>query len=57
VVEPLGSEMIIDIKVDDVLMKVKEQRNTRLEAGEQVSLAFRPGSVHIFDPASGKAVF
>lgn len=56
VVEPLGSESILNIKLDDMLIKVKERKSLSLGPGEEVSLRFRPDALRLFDSASGKVL-
>jgi len=55
-VEPLGSETIIDISIDDSLIKLKHDKAVQTSVGEQIAISFRDEAVHIFDPATGKNV-
>jgi len=54
--EPLGSEVIVDIKVNDELIKVKERPDFRLEVGKDVWLTFDYNKLHLFDKKTGKAI-
>jgi len=54
--EPLGSEVIIDIKVNDELIKVKESPDFRLEVGKDVWLSFDYNKLHLFDKKTGEAI-
>jgi multiple sugar transport system ATP-binding protein len=55
-VEPLGSETIIDISIDDSLIKLKQDKAIHTSPGEKITITFKGENVHIFDPSSGKNV-
>ncbi len=56
VYEPLGSEIIVDLKVGDDLLKAKTPPDTKLKIGEKKWLALNMDKMHIFDKKTGKAV-
>ncbi|HID90902.1 TPA: sugar ABC transporter ATP-binding protein, partial [Candidatus Bathyarchaeota archaeon] len=49
VVEPLGTELIVDLKVGDNLVKAKASRELVIHPGETVWMAFKEDKIHIFD--------
>ncbi len=49
VVEPMGSNMIIDLKLGDDIIKAVIQPTTEFHAGMHVWVGFRREKVHIFD--------
>ncbi|MDY6986072.1 MAG: ABC transporter ATP-binding protein [Candidatus Thermoplasmatota archaeon] len=49
VVEPLGSEQIITIKIGEALIIVKTSPDTELKVGEKVKISFNPQKIHLFD--------
>jgi ABC-type sugar transport system ATPase subunit len=55
-VEPLGSEVIIDVRVDGVGLKLRAAPDVRPEAGTTVGLRADPAAVRVFDRASGVAL-
>ena len=55
-VEPFGSEVIIDVRIDGVGLKVRAAPNIRPGAGSTVSLRADPAAVRLFDRSSGAAL-
>ena len=55
-VEPLGSEVIVDVRVGDQALKVRAAPDVRPAAGSTVHLRADPAAVRIFDRTSGAAV-
>jgi multiple sugar transport system ATP-binding protein len=51
--EPLGSEVIVDIKMGETIFKVKENATFRAKVGEKIWLIFRKDKIRIFDKKSG----
>jgi multiple sugar transport system ATP-binding protein len=49
VVEPLGSEMLLDVRAADTPLVARVDPRTRVKAHESVRLAFDPEHVHFFD--------
>jgi multiple sugar transport system ATP-binding protein len=55
-VEPLGSEVIVDVRIDDVALKVRTEPDVRPEAGSMVGLRADPAAVRVFDRSTGVAL-
>jgi multiple sugar transport system ATP-binding protein len=55
-VEPLGSEVIIDVRINDVVLKVRAAPDVRPEAGSTIGLRADPAAVRVFDRSSGAAL-
>ncbi len=55
-VEPLGGETIVDLKVDETIFKVKEDADFRALPGEKVWMDFDRGKMHIFDKATERVI-
>jgi ABC-type sugar transport system ATPase subunit len=55
-VEPFGSEVIIEVRVDQVALKLRAAPDVRPEAGSTVHLEADPAAVRVFDRASGAAL-
>jgi multiple sugar transport system ATP-binding protein len=53
VLEPLGSELIVSIKVNETMIKVKCASSMRFVPGSRVSLSFDSKRIHIFDKKTG----
>ncbi len=56
IIEPLGSETIINIKVGDTVIKARSIKEVRLNIGERVFLRANIDNIHVFDPKTEKAV-
>jgi multiple sugar transport system ATP-binding protein len=56
VVEPLGSEIIVDLKLGDSILKARTRPNFKAAIGEQVYVDFDPMKMHLFDEASGERI-
>jgi ABC-type sugar transport system ATPase subunit len=54
--EPLGSEVIVNVKLGDVLLKVRTAPEVRPDPGMRVYLRAAPEGVRVFDAASGAAL-
>src|SRR5438093_881190 len=54
--EPLGSEVIVNVTIGDVLLKVRTAPEVRPDPGTRVFLRARPEGVRMFDPSSGAAL-
>ncbi|MDE0461151.1 MAG: ABC transporter ATP-binding protein [Caldilineaceae bacterium] len=52
--EPLGSETILDIEKEGLLLKVKDVAATQVRVGDVLSLSFN--RFHLFDDATGAAI-
>ncbi len=56
VVEPLGSETIIDFKMGETIYKIKYHGEMRLNTGDKIYIAFDLNKIHLFDKKTGKAI-
>ena len=56
VVEPLGSEILLDVRVGDAPVVAKVDPGMRVAAHDKVRLAFDPMRVHFFDTSSEAAI-
>jgi multiple sugar transport system ATP-binding protein len=56
VVERLGSETLLDVKVGDDMMVVAEESMVRVRIGERISLAVNPERLHFFDQETEAAI-
>jgi multiple sugar transport system ATP-binding protein len=54
--EPLGSEVIVNVKLGDALIKVRTGPEMRPQAGERVGLRADPAGVRVFDSDTGAAL-
>ena len=54
--EPLGSEVIVNVKLGDALLKVRTAPEVRPDPGTRVYLRAQPESVRVFDALSGAAL-
>ncbi len=52
--EPLGSETILDIEKEGLLLKAKDVATTQIRPGNTLSLSF--DRFHLFDDATGQAI-
>jgi len=57
VVEPLGSEIIVDLKLGENLLKAKTGPTVRVHIGEKVWMGFNRDRMHIFDKKTTEAIF
>jgi len=56
IVEPLGTETVVDVKVGEELIKLRERATFRPKSGEKVKLVFDANSMHLFDKKTEKAI-
>jgi len=56
VYEPLGSEIIVDIKVGDVLTRAKVSPDTQLRIGQTNWITLNKNKMRIFDKKTGRAL-
>jgi len=54
--EPLGSEVIVDLKIGDDLVRAKTPPDTKLKIGETKWLSLNKDKIHIFDKKTGKTL-
>jgi multiple sugar transport system ATP-binding protein len=57
VVEPLGSENIIDLRIAENMIKAKTLPTVTPDIGQKVNIWFNKDRIHIFDKNTEKAVF
>jgi multiple sugar transport system ATP-binding protein len=55
-VEPLGSEVIVDVRAGGKTVRVRAAPDLRPQPGSTVHLAVAPGAVRLFDRSSGSAL-
>jgi len=56
VVEPLGSEILLDVRVGQQLLVARTDSACRVKHHEKIKLAFSPERLHFFDPQMGDAI-
>ncbi|MEM2110348.1 MAG: ABC transporter ATP-binding protein [Candidatus Bathyarchaeia archaeon] len=56
VIEPLGSEVIVDLKIGDNLIKAKASPSFRADIGETVGMSFNMERAHVFDKKTENAI-
>lgn len=55
-VEPLGSEVIVDVRAGGQALKVRAAPTVRPQPGSTIHLVVQPGAVRVFDRSSGRAL-
>ncbi len=56
VVEQLGSEILLDMKVGDGVMVASVEPTVRVKVRDRLRLAMRPSRLHVFDATTGGAI-
>ncbi len=56
VVEPMGSETYLDLRVGEQRAVIRVAPDLRVAPGQKLSLSPDPGKIHLFDAASGAAL-
>jgi ABC-type sugar transport system ATPase subunit len=56
VVEPLGNETLVTVRVDGALVNVRAEAEFARPVGERCALRPAPRQVHVFDRESGEAL-
>ena len=56
VAEPLGSEVILDLKIGDSLVKAKTSPDFKLSISEKIWVTFNKEKMHIFDRKTEKVI-
>jgi len=56
VVEPLGSEILLDVRVGQQLLVARVDSSCRARHHEKIRLAFVPERIHFFDPRTEEAI-
>lgn len=57
IVEPLGSENIIDLRIAENMIKAKTLPTVMPDIGQKVNIWFNKDRIHIFDKNTEKAIF
>jgi multiple sugar transport system ATP-binding protein len=55
-IEPLGSQMMIQVAVNQTLVSAQFERGPDVAVGKEITLVHRPNSIHAFDPVSERSV-
>ncbi|RLE81795.1 MAG: sugar ABC transporter ATP-binding protein [Thermoprotei archaeon] len=55
VIEPLGRDLIINLKIGDLVLKAVTPE-IKVRMNEQVKIAFKKDKIHLFDKKTGKAL-
>ncbi|MEZ4626534.1 MAG: TOBE domain-containing protein, partial [Thermomicrobiales bacterium] len=56
ITEPLGSEVIVNVRIDDRMLKVRVDPSVRPQPGDTVWLRPAPGGLRLFDQETGLAL-
>jgi multiple sugar transport system ATP-binding protein len=56
VVEQLGSEIVLDMKVGDAMMVASVEPSLKVKVHDTLRLAMRPSRLHVFDARTEAAV-
>jgi multiple sugar transport system ATP-binding protein len=56
VVEPLGSENVIDMKIGAFLVNALSSSSLVLDIGQEVHVSFKKEKIHSFDKKTGKTL-
>ena len=56
VVEPLGSEILLDVRLGEQLLVARADCTCRAKHNERIQLACVPERIHLFDPQTGEAI-
>ena len=56
VVEQLGSEIVLDMKVGDGMMVASVEPTVRVKVHDKLRLAMRPSRLHVFDAETEAAI-
>jgi multiple sugar transport system ATP-binding protein len=56
VVEPLGADVIVDLKIGENILKAESREGLLPKVGNIVRVSFRMNKLHIFDKKTEKAI-
>jgi multiple sugar transport system ATP-binding protein len=56
VVEQLGSEILLDMKVGESIMVASVEPTVRVKVGDKLRVAVRRSRLHVFDAQTGAAI-
>ena len=54
VAEPMGREQVVDVRLDDQVVRVLAPGTVNVAAGEQVGLRIDARKLHLFEPETGE---
>ena len=55
-IEQLGSEIVLDMKVGDGMMVASVEPSMKVKVHDKLRLAMRPSRLHVFDAKTEKAI-
>jgi multiple sugar transport system ATP-binding protein len=55
-IEPLGSQVMIQLRVGDALIVAQFEQDPTLRIGQDLVLGHRPQALHAFDPESEQSI-
>lgn len=55
--EPLGDSMLVHGKTEDEEIRIQTDARTEIQTGETIRVAIDPNNIHLFDAASGAALY
>jgi multiple sugar transport system ATP-binding protein len=56
VIEQLGSEILLDMKVGSDVMVASVEPDVRVKVRDKLRIAISPSRLHVFDATSGAAI-
>ena len=56
VIEQLGSEILLDMKVGEGVMVASVEPTARVRVGDKLRVAMRPSRLHVFDAQTEAAI-
>ncbi len=56
VIEPLGSDIVVNLRVGDALFKIRAPPDFRAKVGEELWISFNLDKIHIFDKKTEEAI-
>ncbi len=56
VIEPLGRDIVINVKIGEALLKILATPGLKLEPGQKIKLIFPEDKIHFFDKYTEKAI-
>jgi len=56
VIEQLGSEILLDMKVGEDVMVASVEPTLRVKVRDRLRVAMRPSRLHVFDAQTGAAI-
>jgi multiple sugar transport system ATP-binding protein len=56
VTEPIGDQLILDLRVGEYLIKAVVSPDFKADAGDEFWISFQPSKIRVFDKSTGKAL-